>query len=97
MATDKEQLPGESNDQIIEVSLKHVIFTFGSLVLGSITVGASVTFIKDYVKYRRQKALFDAVKNLITFLNNGGNFIPWNDETTGSSFPKAPSKNPKKS
>lgn len=97
MTVSKEKLPKEGDDQVIEVSLKHVIFGFGALVIGSITVGAAVTLIKDHVKYRRQKTMIDAVKNLITFINNGGKHTLWNDATMASSSRKTPSKNRKKS
>jgi len=93
MAEEKQKLPRESEDKIIEVSLRHVVFAFSGLVIGSFTVGAGVVILKDYTKYRRQKAIIDAAKEMFTFIKNGGDISSWKKmEKTESSSGKKPSK-----
>jgi len=93
MAEQKQKLPRESEDKIIEVSLKHVIIAFSGLVIGSFTVGAGVVILKDYAKYRRQKAVIDAAKELFTFIKHGGEISEWKTKAkTESSLKKKPSK-----
>ena len=93
MSEAKQNLPPETNDHIVEVSLKHVILAFGGLVLGSLTVGAGIVFVRDYAKYRRQKAIIDAVQQLLT----GGQSLLWNEKTMASSSPMKTSKRSKTS
>jgi hypothetical protein len=93
MGESKQKLPPETKDHIVEVSLKHVIIAFGGLVLGSLTVGAGITFVRDYAKYKRQKAIIDAVQQLLT----GGQSLLCNEKTTASSSPTKISKKLKKS
>ena len=95
MAEQKQKLPRETNDQIIEVSLRHVIFAFSGLVIGSFTVGAGVVILKDYSKFRRQKAVIDAAKELFTFIKHGGDITEW--KTKELSSKKQPSTKPKQS
>jgi len=93
MAEEKQKLPRESEDKIIEVSLRHVVFAFSGLVIGSFTVGAGVVILKDYTKYRRQKAIIDAAKELFTFIKYGDNISSWKKmEKTESTSKKQPSK-----
>jgi len=98
MTEKKQKLPRESEDTIIEVSLKHVILAFSGLVIGSFTVGAGVVIVKDYAKYRRQKAIIDAAKEMFTFIKYGGETSLWKKmEKTGSSSRKQPLIKQKKS
>ena len=71
----KEKLPPETEDQIIEVSLKHVIIGFSAIVIGSLTIGTGITMARDYAKYKRQKAIIDAATELILTINGGDNCI----------------------
>ena len=92
MAEQKQKLPRESEDKVIEVSLKHVILAFSGLVIGSFTVGAGVVILKDYARYRRQKAVIDAAKELFTFIKHGGEISEWKKmQKTESSSKKQPS------
>ena len=98
MAEEKQKLPRESEDKVIEVSLRHVILAFSGLVIGSFTVASGVVILKDYAKYRRQKAIIDAVKEMFTFIKHGGDIREWKKvEKTGSLSQKQPSIKPKKS
>ena len=83
MAETKQKLPPETDDKIIEVSLKHVILGFGGIVIGSLTVGTVIVMAKDYAKFKRQKAILDAVTHLIFTLNPEGsnNLLSWNEKT----------------
>jgi hypothetical protein len=97
MADEKQKLPRESEDKIIEVSLKHVILAFSGLVIGSFTVGAGVVILKDYTKYRRQKAIIDAAKEMFTFIKYGGEISEWKKmEKKDSLSKKQPSIKPSK-
>jgi hypothetical protein len=93
MSESKQKLPPQADDHIVEVSLRHVIMAFGGLVLGSLTVGAGIVFIRDYAKYKRQKAIIDALQQLLT----GGQSLLCNDKTMVSSSPMKISRKLKKS
>lgn len=61
-------LPPETEDHVVEVSLRHIIIAFTSLLLGSVAVGTTIVLIKDYARYKRQKAFFDSFIKLINSL-----------------------------
>jgi hypothetical protein len=93
MSESKQKLPPQADDHIVEVSLRHVIMAFGGLVLGSLTVGAGIVFIIDYAKYKRQKAIIDALQQLLT----GGQSLLCNEKTMESSSPMKTLKKLRKS
>ena len=64
----KSRLPPESEDKVIEISLKHVIIGFTTVVTTAFLVGTGIVLLRDYVRYRRQKSIFDSLANLITVL-----------------------------
>ena len=65
------KLPAETEDHVIEVSLRHVILLFGSLALGSLLVGTTLIVVKDLSKTKRQQALFDNTKEVIQLIKKG--------------------------
>ena len=67
----KTKLPAETEDHVIEVSLRHVILLFGSMALGTLFVGATLTIVKDYSKTKRQQAFFDNTKELLKLIQKG--------------------------
>ena len=66
--TKKSRLPPESEDKVIEVSLKHVILGFTVVVTSAFVVGTGVVLLRDYVRYRRQKAIVDNFARLISLI-----------------------------
>ena len=42
MSGEKHKLPKESEDHIVEVSLRHVVLALGGLVLSSFTIGIGI-------------------------------------------------------
>ena len=73
--TDAQALPPAHNDEVVEVSLKHVIWGFGGLIVGSIVVGTSVTLVRDYVKLKRQKALIEAAFTTAFYIQRRRNLM----------------------
>ena len=63
----KENLPPDEEGTVVDVSLKHVVIAIGGFAVTSLSVGVSIVLLKDYVKYRRQKAMIDGVTEL--FIN----------------------------
>jgi len=96
MSTSQQKLPPKEEDNIIEVSMKHVVLSFGGIVLGSIAIGAGITFARDYAKFKRQKAMLDAASQILETLFHGGQ-ISCNEPNKESSSPKATSRKPVKS
>ena len=92
--TETQTLPPAHNDEVVEVSLKHVILAFGGLIVGSVIVGTSVTLVRDYVKLKRQKALIEAASRLLFLFKEGANSC--NEEKMGSLSQMNKSKEPKK-
>jgi hypothetical protein len=97
MSESKQKLPPQTDDHIVEVSLRHVILAFGGLILGSLTVGAGIIFVRDYAKYKRQKAIIDAAQQLLLTIQDGGQNLLWNEKKTESSSPMKTLKRLKKS
>ncbi len=65
------KLPAETEDHVIEVSLRHVILLFSLMALGTLFVGATLTIVKDYSKIKRQQAFFDNTKELLKLIQKG--------------------------
>ena len=57
MTDNRQKLPKKTDDNIIEVSLKHVLLLFGGITIGTLAVGTGIVFARDYAKFRRQKAI----------------------------------------
>jgi len=93
MSTPQQKLPPKEEDHIVEVSMKHVVLAFGGIVLGSIAVGAGISFARDYAKFKRQKAMLDAAGQILETIFQGGQ-ISWNEPKTESSSPIRTSKKP---
>ena len=73
MATNqqKAKLPKESDNHVVEVSLRHVIYFFGGITLATLVVGTTLIIVKDYSKAIRQKAFFDGTKEVLTIISKG--------------------------
>lgn len=89
MSDQKQKLPPKTEDHIVEVSLKHVVFGFATMIVSSLTVGIRISFVKDYTKFKRQKAILDSVTQLLfTFTNpeRSENSSLWNVKKTDRSL-----------
>ncbi len=64
----KQKLPPKTEDKVVEVSLKQVIWGFSMLMAGTAVVGTTIIILRDYSKYKRQKAIIDSVVKLIEFV-----------------------------
>lgn len=91
MSTAQQKLPPKEEDHIVEVSMKHVVLAFGGIVLGSIAVGAGISFARDYAKFKRQKAIVDASGQILKTIFQGGQ-ISWNEPNRESSLQAMTSK-----
>ena len=78
--TENSKLPPEEVDHVIEISLKHVILIFGGLLFGVVLVSSSIVLMKDYVKYRRQKAIIDAATKLLLTIQDPERRANWKKE-----------------
>lgn len=78
--SESSKLPQEEEDKVIEVSLKHVILSLGGLLFGVVLVSSSIVLMKDYVKYRRQKAIIDAATKLLLNIQNPERRQDWKKE-----------------
>ena len=78
--TNSSKLPPEEEDHVIEISLKHVILSLGGLLFGVALVGSSIVLMKDYTKYRRQKAIIDAATKLLLNIQNPERRQDWKKE-----------------
>ncbi len=58
-------MPPETEDNVVEVSLRHIIIAFTSILFGTAVVGTSIVLVRDYVRFKRQKSFFDSFTNLI--------------------------------
>ena len=69
----KAKLPKESEDHVVEVSLRHVIFFFGGISLATLVVGTTLIYVKDHSKIKRQQAFFDGTKEVLKLISKGDN------------------------
>lgn len=66
-------LPGETDDTVVEVSLKQVMVTLTIVFAGLFTLGALNAITRDLAKYKRQQALIEGVGKVIrTIQSNQG-------------------------
>ena len=87
--TESSKLPPEEEDHVIEISLKHVILSFGGLLFGVALVGSSIILVKDYTKYKRQKAIIDATTQLLMKLQNTERREDWKKEKKKTAIPSS--------
>ena len=64
------KLPPEKEDHIVDVSLKQVAALFAALVLCVIIAGSAIVLLRDFSRYRRQKATIEAITQLILTIQN---------------------------
>ncbi len=79
----KQKLPPEVQENVVEIELRHVFFAFGTVITTILVTGTTLVMIRDYAKYRRQKAVIDAAGNFINTLLKGD--YPWKKETEDTS------------
>jgi len=94
MSGDKQPLPPEEKETIVDVSLKHIVLAFGGLVGAAFLVGISIIIVRDYTKLLRQKAIIDAGTELLLTLQNKERSENWN---TKKKTTATPSTSPTKS
>lgn len=64
------KLPAEKEDHIVDVSLKQVAALFAALILCVIIAGSVIVLLRDFSRYRRQKATIEALTQLILTLKS---------------------------
>ena len=69
MSDQKQKLPPKTEDHIVEVSLRNVVFGFCGIIVGSLSIGIGISFVKDYTKFKRQQAILDTVTQLLFTFN----------------------------
>ena len=62
-------MPPETEDNVVEVSLRHILIAFSSILFGTAIVGTTIVLVRDYARYKRQKSFFDSFTTLINSLN----------------------------
>ncbi len=65
-------MPAETEDNVVEVSLRHIIIAFSSILFGTAVVGTGIVLVRDYVRFKRQKSFFDSFTNLINSIPSFG-------------------------
>jgi hypothetical protein len=77
----KEKLPPKTEDQVVEVSLKHVALAFATVLGSTVLVGSTIIAVRDYSRYKRQQAMVDSLKELFITLEN----TIWKERKTAGS------------
>jgi len=85
--TEKQHLPREETDTVVDISLRHIIIAFGSLVVASFSIGVGIVFVRDYTKLRRQKAIIDAATELLLTLQQNERRDQWRNEKKKTDMP----------
>lgn len=58
-------VPPETEDTTVEISIKHLVMGFTVLFVGAFVVGTGIVLVKDYSKYRRQRAMLETTERII--------------------------------
>jgi hypothetical protein len=83
-----ERLPRKLEDNVVDVSLGHVILAITTLAGTLAAVGLAIVFARDYAKYRRQKAILETATDLIkTITDRKEGDTEWSEEKKASSSP----------
>ena len=77
-----DRLPAETEDHIVEVSMRHVFMAFTGLVTAVFVTGVGMVFVRDFAKFKRQKAVIDAATNLLVTIQEGDK--PWKGKKTAT-------------
>ena len=91
----KQKLPPETEDNVVEVDLRHVVLAFVAVVTVTFVTGTALVMIKDYAKYRRQRAVIEAVGHFIKSIQQGEK--PWKGKKEVTSSQTKKSNIPQKS
>ena len=67
-STKKSRLPPKSEDKIVEVTLKEVVIASAVVFVSVVAISAGIIALRDYSRYRRQKALIDSVQQIVTIV-----------------------------
>ena len=73
------KLPVNEKETVVDVNLKHLFFAFGGLVTTAFTVSVGVVVIRDYAKYKRQKAIIEAATHLLLIIQNPEGSNQWKE------------------
>ena len=77
-----EALPPQSEERVVEVTLRHVVLSFMAISGTCFVLGTTLILTRDYVKYLRQQAMVDMAAQLIRTITQE---IQWNGEKTDTS------------
>ena len=83
----KPKLPPEVEDNVVEVDLRHVVFTFSGVFMGILVSGTALILIRDWSRFRRQRAAFESISQLIKIIQEGGLFS-WKNAKEDTSSPQ---------
>ena len=81
----RQKLPPETEDSVVEVELRHVVLAFTAVVTVTFVTGTAMVMIKDYVKYRRQRAVIEAAVHFIKSIQQGEK--SWKEKKEDTSSP----------
>lgn len=74
------KLPADEKETVVDLNLKHVVAGFIGLSGAALTIGLSVVVLKDYAKYKRQKALIEATTHLLLIIQQPERSKEWTDK-----------------
>ena len=91
----KQKLPPETEDSVVEFELFHAVLAFTAVVTVTFVTGTALVMIKDYAKYRRQRAVIEAVGHFINSFQKGEK--SWKEKKEDTSLQTKKSNIPQKS
>ena len=68
----KPKLPPETENSVVEVDLRHVVLAFSGVFMGILVSGTALILIRDWARFRRQRAAFESISLLIKTFKEGG-------------------------
>ena len=95
MTQSRQKLPPETEDNVVEVEIRHVVLAFTAVVTVTFVTVTALVMIKDYARYRRQRAVIEAVGHFINSFQKGEK--SWKEKKEVTSLQTKKSNIPQKS
>ena len=73
-----KKLPPKKEDNIVEVNFREVVLGFLTVSMTTFLLVSSLMFVRDFLKFKRQKALIEGAMEIVNKFKAGGDSIEKN-------------------
>ena len=69
------KLPRKLEDNVVELNLRNVFLVFGGMIAAGVVSVSTIIIVRDYVRFRRQKAVIEAINQFLHTFNKSGGLL----------------------